>query len=133
MNLEYGGYLKVTDEFEVRCEHLSTQPHPSIRYWAPVAEHGREKDEKGATAIIIFPGGGYRGLAEHEGAGYAEHFSKLGYACFVVRYRVNPDGAQHPAMLEDALTAVSMIRAQAEHYGVNPSRIGVMGSSAGGH
>jgi acetyl esterase/lipase len=84
-------------------------------------------------ALIIFAGGGYHHLSEHEGRGYAEYFFNAGVACFVVSYRLGTDGHRHPAMLEDALAAIGTIRSRAAEFGVDPWRIGVMGSSAGGH
>lgn len=82
---------------------------------------------------MILPGGGYGDLAEHEGKGYAEYFSKAGIACFVVSYRLGSQGFRHPAMLEDALAAIYTIRSAAREYHVEPHHLGIMGSSAGGH
>ena len=79
------------------------------------------------------PGGGYGALAEHEGRGYAEYFAAAGIAAFVVTYRLGTDGFRHPAMLEDALAALRAVRARADGLGLDPQRIGIMGSSAGGH
>lgn len=104
----------------------TTDPAPSIECWIPEENHT-------GIGLVILPGGGYSGLADHEGTGYAEHFSKAGIACFVVTYRLGPDGFRHPAMLEDALAAIYTIRTNAKEYAVNPDRIGIMGSSAGGH
>ncbi|MCX7029086.1 MAG: alpha/beta hydrolase [Spirochaetes bacterium] len=92
----------------------------------------RSRRRKGA-ALVIFPGGGYAALSDYEGAGYARRFSREGFACFVVSYRLGSQGHRHPAMLEDALAAVSTVRSRCSEFGVNPDRIGVMGSSAGGH
>ncbi|MDA0323403.1 MAG: alpha/beta hydrolase [Verrucomicrobia bacterium] len=103
-----------------------TAPAPSIECWIPEQEHN-------GIGLVIFPGGAYGGLAEHEGKGYAEHFSKAGIACFVVSYRLGSAGFRHPAMLEDALAAIYAIRSSAGEHGVDPHRLGVMGSSAGGH
>ena len=82
-------------------------------------------------AIVILPGGGYEMLAEHEGRGYAEFFAARGYHCFVVNYRLRPYA--HPAELSDAARAVRLVRAAAGELGIHPDRIGIMGSSAGGH
>ena len=82
---------------------------------------------------IIFPGGGYGHLAEHEGRDYAEFLAQHGIAGFVVEYRLGTDGFRHPAMIEDALSAVSEVRLRAEEYRLDRNRIGGMGSSAGGH
>jgi acetyl esterase/lipase len=111
---------------EGTLEHGHTSPAPNIECWIP------EKNHTG-IGIVILPGGGYGGLAEHEGAGYADHFMKAGVACFVVSYRLGSQGFRHPAMLEDALAAICTIRSNAADYGVDPDRLGIMGSSAGGH
>lgn len=103
-----------------------TAPAPQIDCWLPARNH------KG-IGLIILPGGGYEFLSPHEGQGYAEHFVKAGIACFVVTYRLGPQGFRHPAMLEDALAAIHTIRASAAELGLNPQRLGIMGSSAGGH
>ncbi len=50
---------------------------------------------------------------------------------FVLKSRLSAYG--HPAPLQDVLRAMRLVRSQAERYGVAPDRIGVMGSSAGGH
>ena len=81
--------------------------------------------------VIIFPGGGYQGLANHEGKGYADFLSENGIDSFVVEYRVSPD--RFPLPILDARRAVSFVRANAGSFGINPHRIAVMGSSAGGH
>ncbi len=86
----------------------------------------------GAT-MLIFPGGGYGGLAEHEGAGYAEFFASHGITAYVLKYRLGSSGYRHPIMLNDAARALRMLRTFAKRDGLHPARIGVIGSSAGGH
>lgn len=84
-------------------------------------------------AMVICPGGGYGMLAGHEGADYAQYLNRLGIACFVLRYRLGAHGYRHPAMLNDAARAVRLVRARAKEWNVDPARVGIMGSSAGGH
>ena len=85
-------------------------------------------------AIVIYPGGAYRHLAEHEGRGYAEYFAGCGFHCFVVKYRLGGENDyHHPAELSDGARAVRMVRAAAGELGIRPDCVGVMGSSAGGH
>ena len=85
-------------------------------------------------AIVIYPGGGYSHLAEHEGRGYAEYFAANGYHCFVVKYRLGAqNGYHHPAELSDGARGIRMVRSAAAELGIRPDCIGVMGSSAGGH
>ncbi len=85
------------------------------------------------SAIIICPGGGYGGLANHEGADYARWLNEQGIAGFVLRYRLGPSGYHHPVMLQDAARAVRTVRARAGEWKLDPKRVGIMGSSAGGH
>jgi acetyl esterase/lipase len=83
--------------------------------------------------MVICPGGGYGGLAPHEGQDYARFLNEHGIAGFVLKYRLGPGGYHHPAMLEDAARAVRVVRSKAGEWKLDPKRIGIMGSSAGGH
>jgi acetyl esterase/lipase len=73
------------------------------------------------AAMVICPGGGYAKLAPYEGKDYAEFLARHGIAGFV------------PAMMLDVQRAIRYVRANAAAWGIDPHRIGVMGSSAGGH
>lgn len=85
------------------------------------------------ASVIIFPGGGYGHLALHEGEGLAQFFNLLGLHAFVLFYRLGTKGHRHPAPLEDALHAISLLRAHAGEWGLDSQRIAVTGASAGGH
>ncbi len=82
-------------------------------------------------AIVIFPGGGYTGRAEHEGKAYAEYFNGLGITAFVCNYRVYPN--HFPLPLLDARRAMRFLRYNAEKFGIDKDKIFAIGSSAGGH
>ncbi|WP_373987035.1 alpha/beta hydrolase [Duganella sp. BuS-21] len=93
---------------------------------------GPAVDRRNGTAVIICPGGGYVRMATaREGDQYANWLSGLGVTSFVLKYRMQEFG--HPAPLQDVLRAVRTLRARAAEFGIRPDRIGVMGSSAGGH
>lgn len=85
------------------------------------------------AAFVICPGGGYGGLADHEGKGYAEWLAEHGVAGIVLKYRLGSKGYRHPAMLHDAARAVRLARTKAVEWKIDAKRIGIMGSSAGGH
>lgn len=103
-----------------------TNPSPEIECWLP-------EGTASGVGLVIFPGGGYGNLAAHEGQGYARFFTGAGIACFVVKYRLGSDGHRHPEMLEDALAAVATVRSRAAEFAVDATKLGVIGSSAGGH
>ena len=91
------------------------------------------RSSQAQPAMVILPGGGYGGLAGHEGRDYALFLNREGVHGFVVKYRLGSQGYRHPSMLQDAARAVRWVRAHAAEWGVDPDRIGIMGSSAGGH
>src|SRR6185436_15040066 len=84
-------------------------------------------------AVIICPGGGYTNLASnHEGRQVANYLNSLGMAAFVLRYRLGPR-YHHPIELGDAQRAIRLLRSHATEWRLDPTRIGIMGFSAGGH
>jgi len=85
------------------------------------------------AAMIVCPGGGYGGLADHEGAGYARWFNEHGITAFVLKYRLGSHGYRHPVMLQDAARAMRYVRANGAKWNLDSKRIGIIGSSAGGH
>jgi len=92
-----------------------------------------DPDKASGAAIVVCPGGGYGGLAAHEGEDYALYLKQQGVAAFVLKYRLGSRGYRHPVMLHDAQRAIRLVRARAEEWKVDPKRVGIMGSSAGGH
>lgn len=100
--------------------------HPSLTVYPAPA------DKANGTAVIVCPGGGYVRLAmDKEGVEYAQWLNARGITAFVLKYRMVEYG--QPAPLQDALRAIRLIRSRASEFGVKPDRIGIMGSSAGGH
>jgi acetyl esterase/lipase len=90
-------------------------------------------DRATGAAVVVLPGGGYGGLAPHEGRDYAMWLNELGITAFVLKYRLGSGGYRHPIMLQDAARALRYVRANAEGWKLDPKRVGIMGSSAGGH
>ena len=87
--------------------------------------------KKGDGAVVIFAGGGYHVRAPYEEVDYALRLNEYGLNAFTVDYRVAPD--RFPLPLLDARRAVRFVRANAERFGIDPHKVAVMGSSAGGH
>lgn len=103
--------------------HVST---PTLTVIAPAV------DRANGTAVIVCPGGGYRFLSfDREGIQYANWLSHHGITAFILKSRLGDFG--HPAPLQDVLRAIRLVRSRAAEFGVAPDRIGVIGSSAGGH
>jgi len=119
--------------------------HPTFLIYQPQRTTTR-------AAILVFPGGGYKGLGIGPkstlglyGRDVCGRLTDIGITCILVKYRVpntgcnwNKETRRHetpkvPMALQDAQRAVSLVRFNAREYGIDPNRIGVMGFSAGGH
>jgi len=94
------------------------------------------EDKRNGAAVVVCPGGGYNILAwDLEGTEVANWLNSFGVTAFVLKYRVprRKDQAPHLAPLQDAQRALSLVRARAKEWGVDPNKIGILGFSAGGH
>lgn len=102
-------------------------------YWYYPAD----PEKRNRAAVVIFPGGGYSILATgHEGHDYAEWLSERGIAAVLVKYRVSRKdeaGFHYPVPYLDARRAIRLTRGKAAEWQIDEDKIGVMGSSAGGH
>jgi acetyl esterase/lipase len=94
------------------------------------------QENKGA-AVIICPGGGYERLAYIiSGWQLAKWFNTMGISAFVLNYRLpnSPDlKERHLGPLQDAQRAIRLVRANAGKWGIKRDKVGIMGTSAGGH
>jgi len=105
----------------------STNDIPTITPYLPDATNTT------GAAMVICPGGAYTHLAAHEGKDYALWLNQHGVTCFVLKYRLGSSGYHYPAEFLDVARALRWVRAHAGDYKIDPQRVGIMGSSAGGH
>jgi acetyl esterase/lipase len=88
--------------------------------------------------VLFIHGGGWNsGHTRHSGAlaNFPQALAKLASEGFVVaslEYRLTNEAA-FPAQLQDARAAIRFLKANSAKYGIDPSRTGVWGGSAGGH
>lgn len=84
-------------------------------------------------AVVICPGGGYKAVCiEREGFKLAEYFKSIGITALVLKYRL-PNYGHKEVPLEDAQAALAYLRKNAKKLGFDPTKVGIVGSSAGGH
>jgi acetyl esterase/lipase len=118
----------VKESWGVPCVHNVT--HPTLTVY-------RAEGENSGRAMVILPGGGY--VLESfvaEGREIAEYLSSHGITAAVLKYRlplVEASDQPHLVPITDARRAISLMRTLARTYSFDPSRVGVMGFSAGGH
>jgi acetyl esterase/lipase len=114
-------------------KRLTNVSKPTLAIYRPA----RDKDT--GAAVLICPGGGYHILAwDLEGEEVAAWLNSLGVTGVLLKYRVprrpgEPGDKPPPGPLQDAQRAVSLVRAKARSWGLDPKRIGILGFSAGGH
>ena len=132
----------------ISASTLHASERQELRVWPELAPNEKDdkkaprlfycppKEKKSDSIVLIFPGGGYNGLAiGHEGWPIADYFNKKGITAAVLKYRVpRPKGLpKHMAAWQDAQRAVRIIRSKAKEWKINPEKIAVLGFSAGGH
>ena len=99
---------------------------PGIRVFLP------EESKRNGMAILICPGGGYRVLSiGQEGYEWADFFTQQGIATIVLSYRMPMGVTEVP--VSDATEALRVVRENASKWGIDPAKVGILGSSAGGH
>ena len=94
------------------------------------------KRPRTAAAVVILPGGGYSHLADvKEGSNVARWLNSLGISAFVVKYRTYSASAtiSRSRFSTRARRWLRLVRSRAKEWNVDPSRIGILGFSAGGH
>jgi len=142
-------YAQVLTALLVPPKDAAAVPPPqapcAVRLWPEKAPNGDETFEvseakitvhlpkhAGGSATVICPGGGYGGLVTGaEGHGIAEWLNSHGIAGVVLEYRL-PAGRSFVPLL-DAQRAIRIVRARATEWQINPSQVGIIGFSAGGH
>ncbi len=139
------GSRVLQDGIDALADEKWAVTHPSFLLYPPKVHSTR-------SAILVFPGGGYKALAigPHstigpDGADVCKWLTDAGVTCILVKYRVpntgcnwnrethRHDAPDTPMALQDAQRAMSIVRYNASDYGIDPKKIGVMGFSAGGN
>jgi acetyl esterase/lipase len=122
--------LAVSPKEAEPVKRLTNVTRPTITVYQP------EKAQNTNTAVLICRGGGYSILAmDLEGEEVAAWLNSIGVTGIVLKYRVPARKGQpmHLAPLQDAQRAVSLVRAHAQEWNLDPHHIGILGFSAGGH
>lgn len=114
---------------------ISNVTRPTMTIYSPTGKNT-------GAAVVVFPGGGYQGLAiDLEGTEVCDWLTPKGITCVLLKYRVTDVGAypksgpypESPMALEDAQRALGLLRLRAAEWHIDPHKIGVLGFSAGGH
>lgn len=77
-------------------------------------------------------GGGWRGGSRSFYKHWGPFLARNGYALFAIEYRLRKPG-MYPAAIYDVKAAIQFVRAKAAAFDVDPTRIGLIGDSAGGY
>lgn len=119
--------VQAGDDSIIRVTYVG---EPTITVFRPPAETAN------GCAVVICPGGGYSILAwDLEGTEIAEWLNSIGVTGILLKYRVprRDKDQPHKAPLQDAQRAIRLARKNADAWGIDPQRIGILGFSAGGN
>lgn len=114
---------------------VSNVSRPTMTLYSPSGKNT-------GAAVVVFPGGGYQGLAiDLEGTEVCDWLTPKGITCVLLKYRVTNVGPypksgpypESPMALEDAQRTMGLVRLHAAEWHIDPHKIGVLGFSAGGH
>lgn len=114
---------------------ISNVTQPTLTLYSPTGKNT-------GAAVIVFPGGGYEGLAiDLEGTEVCDWLTPKGITCVLLKYRVTDVGdypksgpyPESPMALEDAQRTLGLVRLHAAEWHIDPHKVGVLGFSAGGH
>ncbi|MFC5528213.1 alpha/beta hydrolase [Cohnella yongneupensis] len=92
----------------------------------------KELGDQARPAILVIPGGGYEFVSEREAEPVAIAFYNAGYQVGILRYSIKEEARNMQPMAE-ALTAIKLLRENAEEWLIAPDKIVTCGFSAGGH
>ena len=115
-----------------RFDWVTNVQQPTIEVYLPT------KSNANGQAVVIFPGGGYYGLAyDWEGIDMAKALNSKGVAGIVVKYRLPISKSivegKEVVPLQDAQRAMRLVKSKAAEWNISEGKIGIMGFSAGGH
>lgn len=114
---------EVAKDYWVRNVH-----NPSLTIFRPAHQDG--------AAVIVIPGGAHKLIVwTSEGVNVGRALSRYGLTVFVLKYRLAREEGSHytiPDAASDVRRSIRWVRAHAEDYGIDPTRVGIMGFSAGG-
>src|SRR6185436_16754791 len=83
-------------------------------------------------AVVVVHGGAWMHGDPSQAAGNALHFARRGISTVSISYRLAP-AHRFPAPLDDVHHGIRWVRAHADELGIDPSRMALLGLSAGAH
>lgn len=109
--------------------------YPAAHGFVPIMISYIHEDELMHPAMLIVPGGAYRGVSPSEAHLVAMEFYHADYNVFVLEYTVNPldEAPLKLQPLQDISRAMRIIRSRAGELHILSDRVAVCGFSAGGH
>ena len=126
-------------EVENSDRGVTNVTRPTMTIYSP-------KGNNTGVAVVVFPGGGFEGLAiDLEGTEVCDWLTSKGITCVLLKYRVpslpydwhcdcRPDGrALSTPSLQDAQRTMGLVRLHAADWHIDPHKVGVLGFSAGGY
>ena len=114
---------------DVVYEQVPMRGYPNVAMKMDILQ---PKSDMKQPAIVYVTGGGFINANKDNGIQLRMHLAEAGYVVASIQYRVAPT-ARFPEPLEDVKASIRYLKAHADQFGIDPERIGIIGSSAGGY
>ena len=135
--------LNVDNDPQIQCGRAALAEQDDVVYSTPKLSDGTLLPLKldiqkpltpGPKPVVIFvPGGGFVSSDKTQELDLRTYVAEAGFVVASIEYRTVPNGATYVNGVEDVKAAVRYLRANAVRYGINPSKVGLWGESAGGY
>jgi acetyl esterase/lipase len=131
---------KVDGDPQIQCGRLQLTSIDDVVYSTPGGGPGAltldvltPATPGGKPLVIYVPGGGFVQADKGGALSLRTYVAESGYVVASIRYRTVTDGARYVDGLADVKSAVRFLRAHADEYGIDPTKVVVWGESAGGY
>ena len=131
---------KVDGDPQIQCGRVKLTSHDDVVYSTPGGGPGAltldvlTPATPGPKPLVVYvPGGGFVQADKGGALGLRTYVAESGYVVASIRYRTVTDGARYVDGLADVKSAVRFLRAHADEYGIDPTKVVLWGESAGGY
>jgi len=128
---------------QITCGKTAIKAIDDVIFSTRTLSNGKSKDllmdlqvpepSKRRPLVVYVTGGGFIQAPKESAPDLRTYVAEAGFVVASIQYRTVRDGANYRDGIADVKSAIRYLRANADHYGIDPSKIAIWGESAGGY